>query len=247
MRIDLGSATDVGHVRDANEDAFLTLALRDGRALVAVADGMGGHAAGEVASSVALVTLGEAIRRVSISDDPVERAALLGRAVSAANEAVWAAARESPHLEGMGTTLVCALVDPNGDVVLGNVGDSRAYGVASKRAALLTQDHSLVFEMVREGKLTDEQARVHPYRNVVTRALGSQPRVQVDTFPDVVLARGEMLVLCSDGVSAYFEAADLPALLDDVTSAQQAAERLVTIALQRGGHDNATAVVARLV
>ncbi len=246
MQIELGSATDVGLVRARNEDALLAMPLAGGAALLAVADGMGGHAGGEVASSTALVALGQTLRAATVPADARGRASLLDRAVRAANDAVCAAAA-SQGLGGMGTTLVCALVDESGDAVLANVGDSRAYGVSPYGAELLTRDHSLVSDLVREGKLTELQARAHPYRNVITRALGTHPAVEVDTFPDVRLAGGELLVLCSDGVSGYVEVADLPALLDDVTSARQAAERLVAIALQRGGQDNATAVVARLV
>jgi PPM family protein phosphatase len=236
--LDVGSATDVGRVRDSNEDAFLTLdASPDGSILVAVADGMGGHNAGEVASAIAIESLSR------FFDAPVD----LDQAVVQANEAIWDAACADIEKEGMGTTLVCALVAASGEAKIANVGDSRAYAVAAGEARLVTVDHTWVTDQVRSGQLSEDEASHSPYRHLLTRSLGATPRVQVDVFGGLRLGAGDALVLCSDGVTTYLEEADVSQVLDQSPSAQQAAERLVTLAVRRGGADNATAVVVRRV
>ncbi len=249
-RVEVGAATDVGRVRETNEDALLALPLGGGPrgpvVLVAVADGMGGHAAGEVASALALETVAEQLQRTASGGEQEPVAACLERAVLAANRAIWNAAAADPERAGMGTTLVCALVDATGEASIANIGDSRAYLVSGQEARQVTEDHSLVAEMVRAGRMTEEEAQTHPYRNVLSRSLGVEPAVQVDLYTGLHLRTGDMLVLCSDGVSTYLRTAELPALVRQTLSAQDAAERLVELALNRGGHDNATAVVARI-
>ncbi len=248
LRVDLGTATDVGLVRERNEDACLARPLEPGSALpgivLAVADGMGGHRAGEVASALSLQALLEALRP-ALAAPGAGRAAILERAVAAANRQVWALANATPDLEGMGTTLVCAVVDSDGEATIANVGDSRAYLVAGASARLLTVDHSLVGELLRAGRISAQEAHTHPYRQVLSRALGVQPDVAVDTFGGVLLSPGDSLVLCSDGLSAYLEPAELASLVRASLGAQDTADRLVALALRRGGHDNATVVVAR--
>jgi protein phosphatase len=145
----------------------------------------------------------------------------------------------------MGTTLVCALVTGSGEVTVANVGDSRAYTVTDGQARLVTVDHTWVTDQVVSGQLTEDEARHSPYRHLLTRSLGATPRVQVDVFGDLHLEVGDALVLCSDGVTTYLEAADVSQVLAESQTAQQAAERLVTLAVRRGGADNATAVVVR--
>ena len=236
--LDVGSFTDVGRVRESNEDALLTRdASQDGSVLVAVADGMGGHNAGEVASAIAI----ESLSRFS------DAAAALGEAVGQANAAIWEAACADVEKEGMGTTLVCALVTASGEVTIANVGDSRAYAVAKGEARLVTVDHTWVTDQVRSGQLSEDEASHSPYRHLLTRSLGATPRVQVDVFTGLRLEPGDALVLCSDGVTTYLEATDVSQVLDQSPTAQQAAERLVTLAVRRGGADNATAVVVRRV
>jgi PPM family protein phosphatase len=236
--LDVGSFTDVGRVRDSNEDAFLTLdSGQPGRLLVAVADGMGGHNAGEVASAIAIDSLRHFF----------EAAVDVGEAVVQANAAIWDAACADVEKEGMGTTLVCALVADSGEVIIANVGDSRAYAVANGQARLVTVDHTWVTDQVRAGHLSEDEARHSPYRNLLTRSLGATPRVQVDVFSDLRLRVGDALVLCSDGVTTYLDEADVSQVISQSASAQQAAERLVAVAVRRGGADNATAVVVRRV
>lgn len=239
--IDIGTATDVGRVREANEDSMLAIAPGDGHLLVAVADGMGGHRAGEVASDLAVQSLRTALE--AAGDAKPEE--LLTRAVELANKTIWEAAAEDAEKEGMGTTLVCALVSRAGDVSIANVGDSRAYTVIKNSAKLVTVDHTWVNQQVLGGHMSEKEARTSPYRNLLTRSLGSTPRVQVDLFKDVRLGPGDALVLVSDGVSGYLDARDVAGILRESATAQQAAERLVSEAVNRGGADNATAVVVR--
>jgi PPM family protein phosphatase len=234
--LDVGSATDVGRVREANEDALLTLdAAQREVVLVAVADGMGGHNAGEVASAIAVESLSR------FFDSQTD----LAEAVGQANAAIWEAACADLEKEGMGTTLVCAVVAASGEITIANVGDSRAYAVSEAEARLVTVDHTWVTDQVRAGHLSEDEARHSPYRNLLTRSLGATPRVQVDVFDGLSLGPGDALVLCSDGVSGYLEPADLAQVLGQSQTAQQAAERLVMLAVRRGGADNATAVVVR--
>jgi PPM family protein phosphatase len=236
--LDIGSATDVGRVRESNEDALLTLPHPSGqRVLVAVADGMGGHNAGEVASAIAV----ESLQRIysAASSTPLEHA------IAEANQNIWQAASEDIAKDGMGTTLVCAIVDASGEISLANVGDSRAYAVSGGQARLVTIDHTWVTDQVRAGQMSPEDARISPYRNLLTRSLGAQPLVQVDVFDDLRLESGDALVLCSDGVTTYLDARDVSHEVAAAASAQDAAERLVKLAVRRGGADNATAVVVR--
>jgi len=242
--LDVGSATDVGRVREANEDALLTLAPSDRNLLVAVADGMGGHRAGEVASDLAVKSLRSALESADASTPADE---LLSDAVQLANRSIWEAAAADVDKEGMGTTLVCALVTANGEVAIANVGDSRAYAVQAGAAELVTIDHTWVNQQVLGGQMSEREARVSPYRNLLTRALGTTPRVQVDLFESVKLAPGDALVLVSDGVTGYLGSADVARIVRESASAQESAERLVSEAVSRGGSDNATAVVVRRI
>jgi protein phosphatase len=207
--------------------------------LVAVADGMGGHQAGEVASALAISSLDSRVEEADHEDTPPED--LLAQAVEYANRAIWEAAYIDADKEGMGTTLVCALVSQTGDVVLANVGDSNG------ETQLLTIDHTWVTEQVLSGQMSEREARTSPYRNLLTRSLGGSPRVGVDIFTDLQLQAGDALVLCSDGVTGYLDAGDFSAVLGQAPNAQAAAERLVQLAVRRGGADNATAVVVRRV
>ncbi|GAC1322091.1 MAG: hypothetical protein NVSMB2_19290 [Chloroflexota bacterium] len=242
--VDIGWATDVGRVREANEDALLTLQPeggREGQTLVAVADGMGGHKAGEVASALAIESLGRALARADAAESPD---ALLREAVELANQTIWTAAAEDAAREGMGTTLVCALVEADGTVLVGNVGDSRAYLVHDGGAHLVTSDHTWVNQQVRCGLMTERDAQTSPFRNLLTRSLGNAPEVDVDLYP-LTLSSGDVLVLVSDGVTGYLDTSDVASVVRHTTTAQEAAERLVTEAVNRGGADNATAVVVR--
>jgi serine/threonine protein phosphatase PrpC len=243
--LDIGMATDVGRVREANEDAWLAVrpdGARHGQLLVAVADGMGGHKAGEVASALAVETLERALKELDPTAAPD---ALLRQALELGNRNIWEAAAEDVDKEGMGTTLVAALLSSDGRAVIANVGDSRAYSVAAGKAKLVTSDHTWVNQQVLSGQMSEREARHSPFRNLLTRSLGSSPRVEVDLFEELQLAPGDALVLVSDGVTGYLDERDVAVVLRESANAQAAAERLVAEAVERGGADNATAVVVR--
>ena len=223
MRLRVGAQTDVGRVRKGNEDSYMA---RD--PLYAVADGMGGHQGGEVASKLALETIGE-------GDGPVEQL------VQDANAAVFKKASQDPGLSGMGTTLTLLRVD--GDVIrIGHVGDSRAYMLRGGELQRLTKDHTVVERLVEDGKLTAEEAEIHPQRSILTRALGVDERLQVDQA--VIEPRpGDRLLLCSDGLTGMIPEGSISKILAEHADPQGAADALVEAANQAGGQDNITAIV----
>jgi PPM family protein phosphatase len=229
-----GSATDVGRVRNKNEDLAL-----ENSSLFAVADGMGGHAGGEVAARVAVDTLQRTFER-----EPTAHGLL--DAVVAANAAVWRASQGSRDLRGMGTTLTVAALVQNEDgqdvVVLANVGDSRAYVAADGQLVRVTADHSLAEERVRQGVMTEAEAAVHPHRHILTRALGIGPGVDVDLW-ELRLQEGDRLLLCSDGLTNEVDDDRLTELLAAHGDPSEAATALVAEANRRGGNDNITVVI----
>jgi PPM family protein phosphatase len=243
--IEIGTATDVGRVREGNEDALTVVELdggRTGQVVVAVADGMGGHNAGEVASALAVDALRRSVLSAASSASADD---LLTEAVALGNQSIWDAAAQDAAKDGMGTTLVCALVDQEGQVVIANVGDSRAYAFLNGETHLVTADHTWVNEQVLAGMMNQREARSSPFRNLLTRTLGNAPRVDVDIFSGLQLEPGDGLVLVSDGVTGYLDESDFSAILSEIHSADAAAKRLVQEAVDRGGADNATAIVLR--
>ncbi len=228
MRIVSGASTDTGQVRDGNEDSYLVDRRLD---LFAVADGMGGHRAGEIASATALDGLRTAIEGGSPVPDAVGRA----------NAAVWDKAAGDTDLAGMGTTLTAATFG-DGTLTIAHVGDSRAYLLRGDRLERLTTDHSLVEELVRDGKLTEDQAAVHPQRSVITRALGVDSTVEVDVY-SVVLEPADRVILCSDGLTSMVRAPRIAEILREESDPTRAANALVDAANAAGGEDNITVVV----
>jgi PPM family protein phosphatase len=238
MPFEIGGATDVGRRRTGNEDSFEVVELPDGGVICVVADGMGGHQAGEVASRLAV----ETIRGTLGGGSEVEPEALV-RAVQSANRMVYVEAGSDPQKQGMGTTIVCALLR-DGRATLVNVGDSPALLVRGETAAQVTHDHSWVAEEIERGSLQPEDAASHPYRHILTRSLGIANHVEVEEYEPLELQPGDVLVLCSDGLSEHVPPEDLPDMVADRTAAE-AAEALVALANERGGSDNITVVVAR--
>lgn len=226
MRIEVGSATDIGRVRERNEDSVLV-----DPPLYVVADGMGGHRGGQVASRVALETLEElAADGGSLSDH-----------VRGANRAVWDRSVEDERLSGMGTTLTAARIE-GASALIAHVGDSRAYLLRDGMLRQLTADHTLVARMVRSGEITEAEADVHPHKNVLTRALGTDEEVEVDE-DTIALLDGDRLLLCSDGLTGMVTEDQIQAILEQSDRPQQAADRLVKAANRAGGIDNITVVV----
>lgn len=232
-RLVTASATHVGQIRDINQDRSLVTAT-----LGAVADGMGGHVGGEKAAALAIAELG-GVRGVISSERLVDVA-------RAANHRVFEAS-QAPELRGMGTTLVIATFDPEGSVVsIANIGDSRGYLFRDGVYEQITLDHSLVEELLRQGRLTEEEARDHPQRNMVTRALGIGPDIEVDLF-NIVGRPGDRFVLCSDGLSNEVDDDAVAAILSEHHEAATAAQALVDTAVANGGRDNVTVVILDLV
>jgi len=244
LPITFSHGTDIGKVRDHNEDWVEVYDPTDAAAgskgrLFIVADGMGGYQAGEVASRLAA----ETVKRdyyADPSDDPTAR---LRNAIQSANDAVYHSARSDRAHAGMGTTIVAtALIGRK--AYIASVGDSRAYLVHKNEISQITQDHSFVGEQIRAGLLTKEQARLHPQRNVITRALGSQATVQVDTF-EGELAEGDVLVLCTDGLTGHVTEERIRDTVIQLPP-QPAVRQLIEMAKDDGGTDNISAVVLRL-
>lgn len=244
MKLEYATLSDTGRVRENNEDSFGAFvpdddaALKSRGALFVVADGMGGHRGGEIASRIAVRTIGQA-HAASDGAEPVD---MLVSAFGEANAAIFQEASADATLMGMGTTCT-ALLLRGGRGHLAHVGDSRAYLRRGGTLRQITQDHSLVGEMVRSGIISDEDARTHPKRNVITRSLGVQESIQTDT-PDspFEVEAGDTFVLCSDGLTSYAHEEDIERELEG-NSPVEACRRLVDLANARGGRDNITIVV----
>ena len=250
MQIESAGLTDVGQRRKLNEDAFL---VDDALALYVVADGMGGHAAGEVASSEAVDAVHsmvireraklERLSQGDISEEVVRQAhRVLEAAVQNATYQVFGIAQHEPEQQGMGTTVsALALAGPYG--ITAQVGDSRIYLVRQGQARPLTEDHTLVAWQLKQGIITPEEALLSPHKNVITRAVGSREYVQVDTrFVDV--QPNDAFMLCSDGLHGYVPDHEIPGIV--ALGPRLSVERFIQLANDRGGRDNITCVVVQL-
>jgi serine/threonine protein phosphatase PrpC len=238
LTLAIGAATDTGNLRGQNEDSHVAE-----QGLFAVADGMGGHNAGEVASAMAI----EYLRGVALSG--VSSAEAFAQVVRDLNSAIFSAATSATDQRGMGTTLTAAaLLEPTSDVdhpsqiVIANVGDSRTYLLRSEELRQLSVDHSYVQELVTEGLLTIDEARTHPRRNIVTRALGIDAQVSVDTWT-IPMFDGDRFMLCSDGLVDEVPQDEIIEMMRERSTPQLVAERLVTAAKRHGGRDNITVIV----
>ncbi len=251
MRVSACGLTDPGRVRSHNEDFFEIDRERD---LYVVADGMGGHSHGEVASKMAVEAIQRFVRRAESEDDTwpftydsrlKRHSNVLKAAVRLAHDQVLSAIRDDGSLHGMGTTVVGCLMH-NGTAALAHVGDSRAYRLRGGRLELLTEDHTWVNEQVVAGFLSKEQARDHPLKNVVTRALGGETEVAVDVR-EIGLEPGDRLLLCSDGLTTMLDDGEIQdCLLAAEAAGECACRRLVQEANARGGHDNVTVVLLQV-
>jgi PPM family protein phosphatase len=231
--IEQAGRTDVGRQRSANEDSLVVRPP-----LFAVADGMGGAKAGEVASAIAV----EAVERAGESDEPVEEQ--LADIVREANRRIYELAAADDSRRGMGTTLTLAKLHGD-EVSLAHVGDSRAYRLREGELTQVTRDHSLVAELERTGQITPEAAEHHPQRSIITRALGPEPDVEVDTYT-LTGREGDLFLICSDGLTGMISDAEVAAILRSSSSLEEAAEALVRSANQSGGKDNITVILFRL-
>lgn len=234
--LEAAAATDRGRVRSRNEDAYWV-----GECAFGVADGMGGHLAGDVASATALLPV-QALDGKVFPDAPSAQAALLD-AILAANAAVVRKAANEPSLYGMGTTLTATLVEGR-RLHVAHVGDSRAYLLRDGSFTQLTRDHTLVAQLIEEGQITKEEAAVHPQRSIITRAIGVDVDLDVDTLT-IELQDEDQILLCSDGLTNPLSDEEIRGVLTSGLEAQGAAQRLVDLANEHGGPDNITVVLIR--
>lgn len=224
-----GSRTDVGYVRDHNEDSLIIIPP-----LFAVADGMGGHEAGEIASEITVNTLAELVPNHLDAEG-------LTAAVEAANYNVLKAPRQGIGRDGMGTTLTAAMLEGE-RLLIAQVGDSRAYLLHKGHLQQITRDHSLMADLIEAGQITPEEARVHPNRSVITRAIGSDIHMRPDIY-ELNVSAGDRVLLCSDGLSSMVSDHAIQAIMRRQSDPQHCADELVAAALENGGADNVTVIV----
>ena len=240
MHFTCAARTDIGIVRSGNEDNYLMLA---DRGIFIVADGMGGHAAGEVASEMAVQIISKELGSLrGQSDEQVGDR--MRSAIQSANEAIFGRTLAEHDKRGMGTTVTVLALLPN-RYLIGQVGDSRAYLLREGELQQLTKDHSYVQEQVDAGLLTAEQARVHPYSNVITRCVGAGMEVTPDIYAGKLLT-GDLVLLASDGLTGMLEDEHLTRILQSDGGPQRWVDRMITEANRRGGLDNITAIVVKI-
>lgn len=243
--MEIAMKTDVGRIRTINEDRVLVKVVHSGVSWGVIADGMGGHQAGDIASQVAVDTINEHLQQLLTADaseqDEVELAALLREAVFRANEKVFTIASSEDHYHGMGTTVVVSLMT-NNKLVIGHIGDSRAYRWDGEQLIQLTEDHSLVNELLKSGQISAEEANHHPRRNVLTRALGTEPFVEVEV-KSFSWKPHDILLLCTDGLSGLVERERIQQVLSTADELEGKSEQLIELALQAGGDDNVTVLL----
>ena len=239
MRLSSFAGTDVGRARSGNEDSYFC-----GRTVLAVADGLGGHQGGEVASAAAVEPLAALDGREFA--DPAEAADELTAAIREANAAILDRAGGDPGLWGMGTTVTAAALAGEHHLQLAHVGDSRAYLLRDGSLEQLTTDHTVVAELVRRGRLTPAQAAIHPERSILTRAVGLDPRIPVDTPDPLELQDGDQVLLCSDGLTEPVDDDQIAQLLSAEPDGNAACQALIDAANAAGGPDNVTVVLLRV-
>lgn len=248
MEFNYFGASDVGRKRTNNEDAF---ALRPEHSLFLVADGMGGHSSGEVAAQLAVNQIISFFKNHSLSEDSTWPYAYddtlsfpankLRTAIALANDQIQSYSSEHPESRGMGTTVVAALIDSD-KVVVSHVGDSRAYHFSNGEMKLLTLDHSWVSEQVRLGFLTESEAAHHPFRNVITKALGTRDQAQADVV-EIDMRVGDRLLLCTDGLNSMAPDEEIAGVMASSKDLESACKALIELANERGGEDNITVLI----
>lgn len=239
--------TDIGKVRSINQDSFHIMEEQN---IFIVADGMGGHAAGDQASRIAVKTITEILSTYDFateefaSDDSESGMSieeLIRYALQEANEQILLASMSNQHLQGMGTTAIVG-IEYRGSIFVGHIGDSRTYLVRNKQLSQITEDHSVVQQLVKAGAISEEEAQVHPYKNVITRCLGMQANVEPDTM-ELVLQSGDRILMCSDGLSNMVSNKVMEEVINDNTEPVKACEKLIALANENGGTDNITVVL----
>ena len=228
--------SDIGLVRQLNEDSYIFVPPN----LFAVADGMGGHAAGEIASNLATKVVKEYVSQHVGSADTVQ---VLEQAISMANKVVYQTAKNISECAGMGTTVTVVYIDGN-MAYWGHVGDSRLYLLRDASIIQLTNDHSLVWELMQSGTITREEAASHPQRNILTRAVGSSEQVKIETGSIQTLP-GDILLLCTDGLTNMVSEDEICNVIYSMPDIGEAVDKLISLANEAGGYDNITAVIIK--
>ncbi|RKD24146.1 hypothetical protein BEP19_06985 [Ammoniphilus oxalaticus] len=241
--MDAAYKTHIGCVRALNEDTGAVVHLSEGHLMAIVADGMGGHKAGDVASLMAVDIIKMELQGTELTSSLTPEAGidLLDRAILKANDAIFEYANSNDDCHGMGTTVVVSLLNPEW-LVIGHIGDSRIYRIAGEEIKQLTEDHSLVNELLKNGQITREEAIHHPQRNVLVKALGTDRSVDVE-LKALAWDPEDKLLLCSDGLSNKVPPQAMLQTIQQSTTPDSAVEHLIHLALQAGGEDNATAIV----
>lgn len=227
--------TDPGKVRDHNEDSVIISENRIGEVFMAVADGMGGHKAGEVASSIAISHIGKRFREMGSVGNKEDAIAWIKEVVSEANNLIYKYTEEHPESTGMGTTLVMTLFTKD-FLLFGNIGDSSGFVIKNKKLHKVTNDHTLVNLLVKSGELTEEEAKEHPRKNVLMKALGAQTTVEMDIFD--VETDIEGILLCSDGLTGMLEKEQIEKVLGENLTIEEKLRKLIYKSNNRGGSDN---------
>jgi serine/threonine protein phosphatase PrpC len=237
------SQTDIGRVRLVNEDRSAIQLELNGLSLAIVADGMGGHQAGDVASAMAIEKIQASLQTIRSDMSIDECKKKLRQAIEKANEIIYDFASHRENYHGMGTTVVVTIASQE-LLLIGHIGDSRAYKINDESIVQLTEDHSLVNELVKSGQITAEEASQHPRRNVVLRALGTEPGIEVDIY-EYPWQPGEIVLLCTDGLSGLLEDTTIWNIVKAETNLEAAAQMLIHNALDAGGDDNVTVILLK--
>ncbi|MVO99227.1 Stp1/IreP family PP2C-type Ser/Thr phosphatase [Paenibacillus lutrae] len=235
------SATDIGRVRSVNEDRAVFQQGIDGFSLAIVADGMGGHQAGDVASQMTIDMILEELQSLNAAMSVQECEEAVQEAIRQTNRKVFEYASGSDDLQGMGTTAVVLLASRQ-IAIVGHIGDSRAYKISGPSILRLTEDHSLVNELLKNGQLTPDEADRHPRRNVITRALGTEPDAQPD-IQHLLWEEGDIILLCSDGLSGMVDDQTMLSIIRQGPDLETMAQGLLQAALDAGGDDNITLIL----
>lgn len=238
--LNIVAKTDRGRIRESNQDAYFVGELPDGTAFAVVCDGMGGAAGGNIASALAVQVISNKINasyHSKMRDGSIKN--MLESALSAANIEVFDMAKEKPELRGMGTTVVCAVIKDE-QAIIAHAGDSRAYVLNAQGLQQVTTDHSMVQDLLSNGRITADEARNHPNKNIITRAIGVDDEIEID-FDQIDFTDGEVLILCTDGLSNYVSDDEM---IREITDGKYYAyaDRLVQRANNNGGGDNITVV-----
>lgn len=238
-----GAKTDTGKVRDNNQDVYF-VSINEEVPLFIVADGMGGHKAGEVASNMAMEIVRDEFFNLCNGDlGEKEILQLMKRCIEEANNKIYLKSIEIEEFSGMGTTITIAYIKDD-TIFIGHVGDSRGYIIREEDIIQITDDHTLVNELVKNGSITTDEAKNHPQRNVITRAVGTSDTIEVDFIVEK-FEKENILLLCSDGLTSMIKDSEIKDVLISEKDIQEACEKLVDLSNEKGGHDNITVIAIR--